>query len=115
VDDNVDAADGAAMALRLYGHQVEVAYDARSAIAAAERFRPEVVVLDISMPDMNGYDAARAVHRLPGLEKATLIALSGYGHEEARQRAHEAGFDHYLTKPAGADAIHNLLACVQTG
>jgi two-component system, chemotaxis family, CheB/CheR fusion protein len=114
VDDNADAADGAAMALRLHGHRVDVAYDARIAISLAGRTRPDVILLDISMPDMNGFDVARALRRIPGLEKVTIIALSGYGHDDARQRAREAGFDHYLTKPAGAEAIQGLLAAIQS-
>jgi CheY-like chemotaxis protein len=94
---------------------VDVAYDARNAISLAERFRPDIVLLDISMPGMNGFDAARALRRIAGLEQTTLVALSGYGHDEARQRAREAGFDHYLTKPAGAEAIQRLLAAIQSG
>jgi len=110
VDDNVDAADSAAMGLRLNGHEVAVAYDRHSALEVARRFQPEVVLLDIAMPNADGYQVARELRRLPGLQRITLIGVSGFGQDTARARAAQAGFDHYLTKPAEPDVVEELLA-----
>jgi two-component system CheB/CheR fusion protein len=115
VDDNVDAADSQAMTLRLQGHEVEIAYDGPSALAAAESFRPEVVILDIALPNQDGYQLAAELRRMPGLTDLKLIAVTGYGHEEARDRARSAGFDHYVTKPAEPGLIARLVAGTEDG
>lgn len=107
VDDNVDAADLLDVLLCSFGHTTAVAHTGQEAIAEASTFRPEVVLLDIGLPDMTGYDLARALRRtLPGI---TLIAISGWGQESDRERSREAGIDHHLVKPATAEQIHRAM------
>jgi PAS domain S-box-containing protein len=112
VDDNVDAAESLAMLLELAGHTTRIAHDGRQALQAAEEFRPEVVFLDIGLPHMNGYEVAQAMRRMPDLQGATLVALTGWGAEADRARAKEAGFDHHLTKPTEPTAVEELLAAL---
>ncbi|MGB6603756.1 MAG: ATP-binding protein [Steroidobacteraceae bacterium] len=110
VDDNVDAADSLAMLLKIDGHEAEAAYSAASALEAVERLRPEIVLLDVGLPEVDGYEIARrlrASNPVPGIR---LIALTGYGRDEDRERAREAGFDDHLLKPADMDALQRLLA-----
>jgi len=109
VDDNVDAAESMAMLLRLNGHQVETAYSGATGLEAAASCRPEVVLLDISLPGMNGYEVAQELRRRPETAKLMLVALTGYGREEDRRLAREAGFDHHFTKPVRSDALLTLL------
>jgi PAS domain S-box-containing protein len=109
VDDNRDAAESLALLLRLKRHEVQVAYDGPEALEAARRHHPEVVVLDIGLPRMDGYEVARRLRQEPGLEKTTLIALTGYGRDEDRRRSQEAGFDRHLTKPVDPLELMNLL------
>jgi PAS domain S-box-containing protein len=115
VDDNRDVAQSLAMLLELPGHDVRVAYDGPGALEAAGQFRPEVVLLDISLPGMDGYEAARQLRRLPGLEGALLVALTGWGQEEDRRRSADAGFDEHLLKPATLTALQKLLASSRAG
>jgi two-component system CheB/CheR fusion protein len=110
VDDNVDAAESLATVLRIAGHEVRTTHDGGAALTAAEAFRPQVVLLDIGLPQMDGYEVARRLRARPGLEKALLVAVTGYGQEEDRCRAEEAGFDAHLVKPADLAALHRLLA-----
>jgi PAS domain S-box-containing protein len=110
-DDNRDAADSLERILRLFGHDVRVAYDGAAAVALAEDFRPRVAVLDITMPGSNGYDVARKL-RARHSEGITLVALTGWGQESDRKRALEAGFDYHLTKPVDPEALNCLLADV---
>ena len=113
IEDNVDAAESMALLLSLDGHESEVAFDAAEGIEKARRFHPEVVLCDIGLPGpMDGYGLARAFRADPELRKAYLIALTGYGQEEDRRRALEAGFDTHLTKPADLDVLRRLLAGV---
>ncbi len=109
VDDNVDAADSLAMLLRTKGQEVEVAYDGPSALAKAEAAPPAVAFLDLGMPKMDGYELARAFRADPVLKDVILVALTGWGQPEDRERTKEAGFDHHLVKPAEVDALHELL------
>jgi PAS domain S-box-containing protein len=109
VDDNVDAADSLAMLLRLQGQEVQVAYDAASALAQAEADPPAIAFLDLGMPKMDGYELARAFRNHPALREVVLIALTGWGQPEDRQRTKEAGFDHHLVKPVEEEALHGLL------
>jgi PAS domain S-box-containing protein len=109
VDDNRDSADSLAMLLRLTGHEVHVAHDGLEAVGGAEVFRPDVVLLDIGLPKLNGYEVARRIRRERG-DGVVLIALTGWGQEEDRARSKEAGFDHHLTKPVDLDALQELLA-----
>ena len=107
VDDNVDAADSLAVTLRMQGHVVQVAYDGGSALEALERLTPQVVVLDIGMAGMDGYEVARQLRRRQ--PQTRLIALTGFGQEDDKARAREAGFDWHLTKPADPDRLQEAL------
>src|SRR5262249_1919715 len=110
VDDNVDAAFSLAKVLsRMYDQEERVAHDGPSALDAAEEFRPEVVTLDIEMPDMNGHEVARRLGGRPEMEGVVLVALTGWGQEEDRRRSKEAGFDHHLAKPVESDVLLGLL------
>jgi two-component system CheB/CheR fusion protein len=109
VDDNVDTAESMALLLRLRGHEVEVAFSGPMALEMADAFEPGIVLLDIGLPGLDGYEVARELRRRPRLAKALLVALTGYGQETDRSRAREAGFDHHLTKPADPTLIYGLL------
>jgi len=109
VDDNQDSADTLGDLLRLWGHEVQLAHDGPQALACAESFRPEIVLLDIGLPGMDGYGVAerlRRESRLPGL---LLIALTGFGQHEDRRRSFEAGFDFHLTKPVHPGALRKMI------
>ncbi|HWJ04807.1 MAG TPA: response regulator [Steroidobacteraceae bacterium] len=109
VDDNRDAADSLALLLGLEGHEVRVAYAGRPAIEVAHEFKPELAILDLGLPDLSGYDVARLLRQDPALARIELIALTGWGQEEHRKRALEAGFDHHVTKPVDLDQLARLL------
>jgi len=109
VDDNHDAADSLALLLRTNGADIRVAYDGLEAVASAIEFKPDAVLLDIGLPKLYGYDAARRIRETRGND-VLLIAITGWGQEEDRRRAFEAGFDHHLTKPVKFDALMKLLA-----
>jgi CheY-like chemotaxis protein len=115
VDDVRDSADSLAMLLKLWGHQVQVAYDGQAAVEAACEFLPEVVLLDLSLPHLNGYEVAERLRQEPGLDKAVLIALSGSSREEDRRRAAEAGIDGHLPKPGNPPLLHRLLIALPCG
>jgi CheY-like chemotaxis protein len=111
IEDNVDAAESLGLLLELIGHPAEVAFDGTAGLAAARRLPPDVVLCDIGLPGaLDGYAVARAFRADPALRAAFLIALTGYGREEDRRRALEAGFDTHLTKPADLDDLRRLLA-----
>ncbi|MFM0732735.1 ATP-binding protein [Paraburkholderia sediminicola] len=99
VDDNVDAADALAELLRTYGHLVRTAYDPVAALTEAHVFRPDVAVLDIGLPLMDGYELARQLRADPGSSPCVLVALTGYGQKTDHERSHAAGFDHHFVKP----------------
>jgi PAS domain S-box-containing protein len=109
VDDNHDAAETLGMALELFGCSTRIVHTAGAALEAAPAFAPEVALLDIGLPDMNGYELARRLRQLPGGERMTLIAATGWGQQQDRQRAFDAGFDHHLTKPIDFDQLRLLL------
>jgi len=109
VDDNVDAADSLRLVLDLQGHETEVAYDPASALVAVERFAPDCVLLDIGLPEIDGYETARRIRALPGGDRVRLIAVTGWGQQEDKQRARAAGFDAHLTKPVESSAVSALL------
>jgi two-component system CheB/CheR fusion protein len=109
VDDNRDAADTLADLISLWGHEVRCAYEGAGGLQAAGEYRPDVILLDISMPGMSGYDVARALRRHAHLDRTLLVALTGYGQEEDRRRALEAGFDHHLTKPVDPELLRRFL------
>jgi CheY-like chemotaxis protein len=110
VDDNRDGADLMAVLLRLQGHEVEVAHDGYCALEIAARFEPEVVLLDIGLPGLNGYDVAKQLRQMKLARPQCLIAMTGYGSEEDRQRTEEAGFDHHIVKPIEPAELNKLLA-----
>ena len=109
VDDNVDAAETLAEMLRLMGHEVVVVHDGATALATVASAKPEVALLDLSMPIMDGYELARRLRTHPELPKVSLVAVTGYGNERERDRARSAGFDHHLVKPLDADLLAQLI------
>lgn len=109
VDDNRDSADSLALMLQMSGHETLTAYDGEEAVASAESFRPEAVLLDIGMPKMNGYDAARAIRGQPWGQDVLLFAITGWGQEEDRRRSREAGFNAHLVKPVEITQLMQLL------
>ncbi len=109
VDDNRDAADSCAALLELSGHHVQTAYTGRQALKLAETFRPHAILLDIGLPDFDGYQLATTIRAAPWGRGIVLIAITGWGQEEDRRRALEAGCDHHLTKPIEAETVESLL------
>ncbi|MCO6430289.1 MAG: PAS domain S-box protein [Deltaproteobacteria bacterium] len=109
-DDNLDSADSLAMRLRLMGHEVRVAYDGQQAIDLAAAYHPDLLLLDIGMPKLNGYDAARLLRKQPWGRLVVLAALTGWGQETDRIKSRDAGFDFHLVKPVEPAALEKLLA-----
>jgi CheY-like chemotaxis protein len=110
VDDNADSRDSLALMLAIAGHSVRLAGDGPSALAEAVDFQPEVALLDIGLPGMDGYHVARRLKTQSAPGGIVLVALTGYGQEEDRLRGQDSGFDHFLVKPASPEAILSLLA-----
>ncbi len=108
VDDNEDAANSIGKLLRKIGHEIRITYDGLTALEIAEEFHPEVVLLDLGLPVLDGYETAKRFRAARGKD-LLLIALSGYGQEEDRRRAAEAGFDHHLVKPFDTQELRNTL------
>jgi PAS domain S-box-containing protein len=115
VDDNRDAADTCAMLLEASGHHVQTAYTGRQALELARTFRPHAMLLDIGLPDLDGYRLAQQIRGTPWGRGAVLVAVTGWGQEEDRQRAVAAGFDHHLVKPISADTVETLLHSLPRG
>jgi CheY-like chemotaxis protein len=109
VDDNKDAANGLAKLLRIAGHEVKAAYDGLEALGAAAMFQPDIVVLDIGLPKLNGYEVAHRIRAERGND-VVLIAVTGWGQETDRRRSKEAGFDYHVTKPVEFAALKKMLA-----
>ena len=107
VEDNMDSAESLGEVLEFWGYQVSISRDGKQALAQAEVIHPNVVLLDIGLPEMDGYEVARRLRREPYMEKAMLVALTGYNPDQ--QRNQEAGFDYYFTKPVDLDALEQLL------
>ena len=112
VDDNTDSAQSLAMLLKRFRHHVRTADDGPTALEAADQFRPNVVLLDIGLPGMDGYEVAKAMRRQAAFHDVTLIAMTGYGQESDRARSREAGFDHHMVKPADFAKLRQILANV---
>jgi CheY-like chemotaxis protein len=110
VEDNVAAAVTLAEVLELWGYEVRLAHSGSLALAAAAAARPDLVLLDIGLPEMDGYEVARRLRADPTLRGTLLVALTGYGQESDRQRAREAGFDYHLTKPVDPQELERLLS-----
>ncbi len=109
VDDNEDSAELLAPLLAMSGHEVRTAYTGPIALEVAAAYRPDVVLLDIGLPGINGYEVARRLRQIPHLEGVKIIALTGYGQDSDRQLAKEAGFDEHLTKPVDLVEVEQLL------
>jgi CheY-like chemotaxis protein len=112
VDDNTDAAKGVALLLREFGHDTCLAHDGAGAMEVALEYIPDVVLLDIGLPVVSGYEVAKWIRQEPALKNVVLVALTGYGQESDRQRTHEAGFDHHLVKPADFTKVQSILSAV---
>ncbi len=110
VDDNRDSASTLGMMLKLMGNDIQMANDGLAAVEAAEQFRPDMILLDIGLPKLNGYDACRRIREQPWSDGMEIIALTGWGQEDDRRRSKEAGFDHHLVKPVDLAALESLLA-----
>jgi CheY-like chemotaxis protein len=113
VDDNRDSAETIAMLVELWGHQVRVVHDGRAALASLTEspdWLPDVVLLDIGLPGIDGYEVARRLRREPSLDGILMVAMTGYGQERDRQLSREAGFDHHLVKPVDPATLQALLA-----
>ena len=113
VDDNEDAANSLAMILKLGGHETASVYTAVDALQRAAVFRPDVVLLDIGLPGMDGYEVAQKMRELPGLRDIRLVAVTGYGRSDDRLRARDAGFDDHLTKPVEFAVLERTLAGIR--
>lgn len=110
VDDNIDAADSIVIILNEAGYEVTSVHDGPAALAEAQRFRPEVIVLDIGLPGMSGYDVARRLRHDPEFKRTPLVAVTGYGQDSDRQRSRDAGFNYHLTKPVDPDVLKAFVA-----
>jgi len=115
VDDNADSAESLTMLLQVSGHETHTAHDGLEAVAAAERFRPEVALLDIGLPRLNGYDAARRIREQPWGKDMVLVALTGWGQDEDRRKSKEAGFDLHMVKPVDLEILMQRLASLPSG
>ena len=110
VDDNVDAAESAALLLRMWGHEVHTVHDGLSVSQAVRDFQPEIILLDIGLPGMTGYEVAKHLRAQPALDSLVLAAMTGYGQDEDRRRSQEAGFNFHLTKPLDPSKLEALVA-----
>jgi CheY-like chemotaxis protein len=110
VDDNGDSAKSLARLLKITGNATHVAHDGLEAVDAAQQFRPDVVLLDIGLPRLNGFDACRRIREQPWGKNMVLVALTGWGQDEDRRKSKDAGFDHHMVKPVDYDVLMNLLA-----
>jgi CheY-like chemotaxis protein len=113
VDDNVDGAEMLAMLLTLTGHVTETVHTGAAALEAARTFQPQIVLLDIGLPLMNGYEVAGRLRSDPAMKGLILVAVTGWGTENDRRRAQEAGFDHHLTKPVQIQKLQELITEIQ--
>jgi CheY-like chemotaxis protein len=114
VDDNHDSAMSLRMMLKLLGNDVKTTHDGLAAIEAAEQFRPDLILLDIGLPKLNGYDACRRMREQSWSAGMVIVALTGWGQAEDRRRSQEAGFDHHLIKPVEFAALQKILQTTST-
>jgi CheY-like chemotaxis protein len=110
VDDNKDSAESLGMLLRLKGNEIRTAHDGLEAVELATTFQIELVLLDIGLPKLNGYEVARHIRRQPWSRDVILVALTGLGQIEDRRRSQEAGFNFHIVKPANLGALERLVA-----
>lgn len=109
VDDNVDAAESLAELLAMKGHETRASFESRAALELADAFSPEVVLLDIGLPEIDGYQVARTLRQMPGTRHALVVAVTGYGQPEDRKASRAAGFDHHLVKPISLQQLEELI------
>jgi CheY-like chemotaxis protein len=114
IDDNVDSAEMLAEFMTMKGHDVRMALTGPEALLVFDRFRPDVVLLDIGLPGMNGYEVAQRIRELPSGGRTLLVALTGFGQSADRDRTAQAGFDIHLVKPVEPEAISRLVAAGRT-
>ncbi|MCC2954399.1 response regulator [Massilia sp. IC2-477] len=114
VDDNVDAAQVLSMVVGSMGHEVRVEHGSHAALAQASNFAPDLCLLDIGLPEMDGYELARRLRELPATAHATLVAVTGYGQDQDRRNSAAAGFDHHLVKPVDMEALDRIVAAEST-
>ena len=112
VDDNRDSAESLSLLLETLGNDVRTAHDGLEAVELAKEQQPELVLLDLGLPSLNGYDVAREIRRQPWGKSTVLVALTGWGQEEDRRRSAEAGFDHHLVKPVDTVRLRSILASI---
>jgi CheY-like chemotaxis protein len=110
VDDNHEVADGLALLISALGHEVRTVYRGQDAFVDARDFQPDVVFLDLGMPDMDGFEVARALQTLPGRTRMTVVAITGYGDEDTISKSRSAGFDRHLLKPARLQSLQEIFA-----
>src|SRR5690606_3935302 len=108
-DDNQDSATSLALILEILGHEVRTAGDGLEAVETAADFRPHAILLDIGMPNLNGYEACRRIREQPWGSQATIIAITGWGQAEDRRKSFEAGFNYHLVKPVDPDTLIELI------
>ncbi len=113
VDDSADSAESLARLLRRWGHEVHLAHDGPSALVAARSTTPEIVLLDIGLPGMDGYEVARQLRQDPDQRTTILIALTGYGQATDREQTRGAGFDQHLIKPVDTTLLRTLIATIE--
>ncbi len=109
VDDNVDGAESLAALIELWGHEVRIAYEGETALKVFKEFRPQVVLLDIGLPGMNGYEVAASIRALPEGTRTQLVALTGWAYENEPKGSNQAGFDLHLVKPVDPDYLQKRL------
>jgi CheY-like chemotaxis protein len=114
VDDNVDAAESIAMLLQVSGFMVRCVYDGVSALSVASVYHPDVIVLDIGLPDISGYEVAKRLRARPDFETTPIVAVTGYGQRSDQLRSQEAGIDFHMTKPVDPDALQAVLTGTAT-
>ena len=113
VDDNIDAAGTLEMMLKFMGNEVRTAHDGLEGLEAAAAFAPEAILMDIGMPELNGYEACRRMRQEPWGKNIVIVALTGWGQDEDKRRSREAGFNGHLVKPVEPAAIEKLLASLE--
>ena len=109
VDDYEDQAQSLGMLLSILGHETRLAFDGPTALEAARAFRPDVALIDLGIPELNGYEVARRIRELPQLDGTVLVAQTGWGHKDDRTRSRDAGFDHHLIKPIDIGELQRIL------
>jgi CheY-like chemotaxis protein len=115
VDDNRDGADSLSELLQMMGNDTRTAYDGQRGVALAEAYRPDVILLDIGLPTLNGYEVCHRIRQQPWGQDVLLIAVTGWGQDEDRRRSREAGFDHHIVKPVDPQALMSMIAMLSVG